>query len=198
MEMKRKLLKLAVGAICLGGMLGLPLQTAAIQISYEDRGIGSWDPASVLNNDADALLGVDLSRRIWNGQNVPATYTYNDKEVTFDKVPAPVPPLPVILNEPRSFGAKRDSNLNDWLGLDNTLGEFDYMLGKYGQTSYVFYIGDLLVEDITLPLNLGGHELSHASWFRNTGNITVPDGGATVLLLGAALAGFAVLRRKLT
>lgn len=196
--MQSKFLKLAVGAICLGGMLGLPIQTAAIQISYEARGIGSWDPASVLNNDADALLGVYLLTRIWNGPNVPGVYNYNDKAVTFYKGTAPVPPMPQTLTEPRSFGAKRDSNLNDWPGLDNTLGEFDYMLGKYGQASYVFYIGDLLVKDITLPLNLGGKDLSHASWFRATGDITVPDGGATGLLLGAALAGFAVLRRKLT
>jgi hypothetical protein len=83
--------------------------------------------------------------------------------------------------------------------LDNTSGEFLYMTGKYGNgTQQVFYIGNLLVDNITLPATIAGTTgpaLSHVAWFRGTTD--VPDGGTTLLLLGAAMAGFAALRRKL-
>jgi hypothetical protein len=83
--------------------------------------------------------------------------------------------------------------------LDNTSGEFLYMTGKYGNdTQQVFYIGNLLVDNITLPATIAGTTgpaLSHVSWLRGTPS--VPDGGATALLFGAVMAGVAALRRKL-
>jgi hypothetical protein len=77
----------------------------------------------------------------------------------------------------------------------------DYILLKFGQgqgdqKSYVFYVGGLADSDlfqIGTSLN-SGTGLSHISSFGNR----VPDGGASLLLLGAALTALAFFRRKLS
>ena len=79
-------------------------------------------------------------------------------------------------------------------------GKFTYPFAKYdGQRdiSQVWYIGGLTGQ-ITIPL-LGpkGHALSGWILFGPTGG-SVPDGGATVTLLGVALGALGVVRRYLT
>jgi hypothetical protein len=81
----------------------------------------------------------------------------------------------------------------------NLYGTFTYLFAKYdGQRdiSEVWYIGGLTGQ-ITIPL-LGpkGHALSGWILFGPTGG-SVPDGGATVMLLGAALGALGVVRRYL-
>jgi hypothetical protein len=81
-------------------------------------------------------------------------------------------------------------------------------LGKYGapqgsdQGSAVFYIVDEL--NFSLPSTWGGIDgagpitgqqgISHTTYWPGTPR--VPDGGATVLLLGAGLAGLGLMRRR--
>jgi hypothetical protein len=72
---------------------------------------------------------------------------------------------------------------------------FLYVLAKYGQDSWVFNMNDFAGN---IPLNIGtGGQLSHYTGF-GTRTTTVPDGGATVALLGVGLLGLGAVRRKLS
>lgn len=79
---------------------------------------------------------------------------------------------------------------------------FEYLLGKYGGQgnsgggAWVFFVGDLTGE-VTIPGNFGtgGPGLSHYTLY-NANRTSVPDGGATVMLLGMALGGAGALRRR--
>ena len=74
---------------------------------------------------------------------------------------------------------------------------FTYVLGKYGNDSYVWFVGG---QDFTMPSTVAGSGgLSHWAAFTPTGNNTpgVPDSGSTLVLLGLALTGAAFLRRRL-
>jgi protein with PEP-CTERM/exosortase system signal len=78
-----------------------------------------------------------------------------------------------------------------------TPGTYSYLLAKYGGTtavSQVWYVGDL-TGIITIPAIRGQ---SGPSWALFTsGPLSVPDGGATVMLLGAALGTLGLVRRYL-
>lgn len=80
-----------------------------------------------------------------------------------------------------------------------------YILAKYDADhagSFVWYVGGMT--SVTLPAQAGGGDgegcdkndtcgLSHYTTFNGT---SVPDGGATLMLLGGALVGLETLRRK--
>jgi hypothetical protein len=75
---------------------------------------------------------------------------------------------------------------------------YNYVLAKYGnatgaqgQVSYVWFSATGFSGDIVLP----SAGLSHISVF-NSFKKDVPDGGATLMLLGCALVGLGALRRK--
>jgi hypothetical protein len=80
-------------------------------------------------------------------------------------------------------------------------GGYYYMLAKYDGPNYgseVWYIKGL-TGTISIPTTAGGYGLSGVTFFNKittTEPPGVPDGGATALLLGAALSGIALLRRK--
>lgn len=77
--------------------------------------------------------------------------------------------------------------------------QYDYILGKFGSDSAVFYIGNLSGE-ITIP-NLTGNTNGLSGYLlvnpRNRDIPGVPDGGSALVLLGASLALVAFARRKL-
>jgi len=94
-------------------------------------------------------------------------------------------------------------------GTENTSADpsmdpgFEWIMAKYGNLGVVFYVGDQS-DPYDLPskaevsgenqLAFGsGQGLSHATGFGETN--LVPDGGATLALLGMALAGMTVVRR---
>jgi len=79
-----------------------------------------------------------------------------------------------------------------------------YILGKYGagggtQISYVWYIGGLAVGTV---LDLPDQALSHTVVFAGAGGGTpppgVPDAGSSMALLGLALTGLGLVRRKVS
>jgi hypothetical protein len=78
-------------------------------------------------------------------------------------------------------------------------GLYSYLFAKYdGQNdiSQVWFVGDLS-GSVTIPLDGPlGHGLSGWELFGPGGQ--VPDGGSTVLLLGAALSAIGLVRRKLS
>jgi hypothetical protein len=79
-------------------------------------------------------------------------------------------------------------------------GVYTYLFAKYdGQNDYsqVWYIGNLS-GTITIPADGPlGHGLSDVILFGPGAGTGVPDGGTTVMLLGAALGALGMVRRKL-
>lgn len=158
---------------------------------YTELGIGGWDPASKFNNPGDSLIGVNRVVDIWNGVTPEGAFG----EANFFKAnPLPTGGVPVTLSPALAFDWKDDAAPFD--AIDNTSGKYLYALAKYGNTSYIFYIGDKK-EVFSVPLNIEADQrgLSHVSVFTGTPN--VPDGGLTALLLGLALSGMGATRRFL-
>jgi VPDSG-CTERM motif len=83
------------------------------------------------------------------------------------------------------------------IDLGATAGVFDYLFAHYGGPgggfAEVWYVGDL-TGIITIPATGLGHGLSGWALFTAPGG-AVPDGGATVMLLGAGLCVLGVARR---
>jgi hypothetical protein len=77
-------------------------------------------------------------------------------------------------------------------------GLYTYLFAKYDGPNFgaeVWYVGDLS-GIITIPATAGGYGLSGWTLFTGGGN-GVPDGGTTVMLLGAALGSLGMARRFL-
>jgi hypothetical protein len=76
-------------------------------------------------------------------------------------------------------------------------GLFSYLFATYNAPnngSNVWYVGDLS-GIITIPAKFNGYTLSGWTLFATAESI--PDGGATIMLLGAALLALGVVRRHL-
>jgi hypothetical protein len=76
-----------------------------------------------------------------------------------------------------------------------TGGTYLYLFAKYDGPNYgseVWYVGDLSGM-ITIPDSAGGYGLSGWTLFGSAGS--VPDGGTTAMLLGAALSALGIARR---
>ena len=83
--------------------------------------------------------------------------------------------------------------------IDLGTGTYDYLFAHYGGpgggTVEVWFVGNLSGV-INIPQIGFGHGLSGWALFSG-GGVGVPDGGATVMLLGAALGALGVVRRYL-
>jgi hypothetical protein len=82
--------------------------------------------------------------------------------------------------------------------IDLGTGLYSYLFAKYNNASagsVVWYVGNLS-GSITIPATWSGSGLSGWTLFGTGGG--VPDGGATVMLLGAALGSLGMARRYLT
>jgi hypothetical protein len=78
-------------------------------------------------------------------------------------------------------------------------GLYSYLFAKYDGPNYgseVWYVGNLS-GIITIPATAGGYGLSGWTLF-GPGGTGVPDGGTTVMLLGAALGALGTARRFIT
>jgi hypothetical protein len=80
--------------------------------------------------------------------------------------------------------------------IDLGTGLYSYLYAKYDGPNFgaeVWYVGNLS-GIITIPATGGGYGLSGWTLF-GPGVTQVPDGGATVMLLGTALCAFGIARR---
>jgi VPDSG-CTERM motif len=75
-------------------------------------------------------------------------------------------------------------------------GLYSYLFAQYNTVSYVWYVGNLS-GNIQIPLLTVGGRLQGWTLF-SAGGQGVPDGGTTVMLLGAALCALGMARRFLT
>lgn len=100
---------------------------------------------------------------------------------------------------------KTAENLNEELeigtGYGYVLAQFVKQEGRKSSARTLAWLVPATVESISLPDNYNGQKgwsLSHATFYRvDRGGSNVPDGGATLVLLGSVMAAFAALRRKL-
>ena len=82
--------------------------------------------------------------------------------------------------------------------IDLGTGLYSYLYAKYDGPNFgaeVWYVGNLS-GIITIPATGGGYGLSGWTLF-GPGGVQVPDGGITVMLLGAALGALGIARRFL-
>ena len=73
--------------------------------------------------------------------------------------------------------------------------QYDYIVAKFGSDAEAFWIGGLSGE-LTIP-NLTGNQNGLSGFTLINGRTNVPDGGATVALMGLALGGLSLSRRFL-
>ena len=110
-----------------------------------------------------------------------------------------------IVNGSPHFGATLPNAIwamnggpNDQIDLGSTAGTYNYLFAKYDNTaagSVVWYVGNL-TGIITIPQTWGQYGLSGWTLF-GPGGAGAPDGGTTVMLLGAALGTLGMARRFL-
>jgi hypothetical protein len=180
-----------ISKLLLSGLTAALMLTAttgsAIQISYADYGVGYWSPASIFNGDPVIDQGVQRSIDVWNGDAAAGAFG----GATFTKGAGSL--LPTTLPDVIAYVNRDESSPYQ---LDNSLGLYSYMTAKYGNDKQVvFYIADIK-DIITVENKFGGSGpgLSHLSWL-TAAPASVPDGGLTVMLLGAALTGIGLVRR---
>jgi VPDSG-CTERM motif len=100
----------------------------------------------------------------------------------------------VFANLPQATGGAQGTGTSVDLGT----GVYSYLLAKYdgrNDLTMVWYVGNLSGSVMIPLLGPRGHALSHWTLFGPGG--AVPDGGATVMLLGAALGALGIARRFL-
>jgi hypothetical protein len=180
--MKRFLVTTLIAGTCLAGMRGLAL-------TINDFGV-----VGIVNGQAGDT-GPQEAMKAQHILDLPAG-TLNS--------------LWAVDNHVYSTSATEYSGLINGPGIQSAVGAthvdagWEYALAKYdGQNAgYVlFFLGgaaaDLPGDSASIWLNGQGkgYGISHFTVFDPTP--TVPDGGTTVMLLGAALSGLALLRRKL-
>ncbi len=110
-----------------------------------------------------------------------------------------------IYRSSRNFGPLPTAVLEGAInGSDPTTSPIDttgwvYLLARYGGWSHVWYVAGLESAEIpaTASSGRGGDRATELSHYSRYNYSQVPDGGTTLVLLGAALVGVGVLRRRL-
>jgi hypothetical protein len=189
----RKLTYIAAIALAVGALAGLPSVARAGTFTFGDAyDLGSVtppEPASPTHEThyVNTLIG-----------GTPGTTfqdTYNGNTYTYIRTLASCGTCPAAV-----FNFKDDSG-NNVVNLGT--GGFTYLIGKYDGPNGGTEVWNVqgLTGIWTIPVKgFGNYGLSHWSLFGPGGPPPpgVPDGGATVMLLGAALGTLGVVRRYLT
>jgi hypothetical protein len=172
-------------ALILLGTIGLiATRASAVPLTFAANGVGSYEPASAANNDIQVTAAANALITWHNGGANP-----NGGAITYTLINGTAVPDGAIPT-PATFGAKDENAPFDSVSSVTS----DYVLGKYGNVAYLFYIGALPDGTYELPSVIGGNELSHEVSFAAA--TTVPDGGVTMALLGCTLLCLEGVRRK--
>ena len=187
--MKKTLLAIACGlvmALTAATAQAAPLTTA------DTTFLGTADPGSPANLDDEVfyinyLLGMTL----------------NDTDTGVNPPPDPPNTLYTFVRSGNSCGTCTSATATGAVQVntggpvtDLNVSNYTYLLAKYGNTAYVWYVADLTLVTITSNLSGVQNGLSHYALF-NPGTVTTPDGGTTLGLLGLGLMGLGYLRRRL-
>lgn len=108
--------------------------------------------------------------------------------------------VPAVLPDPVVFGTQIQAGALPV----NIATPYSYLMAKFGDNSAYYWLGGQTgsLTSIFIPAAFGstGLGLSHVTLFNRTGDGEipgVPEGGATVALLGAVLGMFAVIRSRM-
>jgi hypothetical protein len=184
-------------SIIVAGATAMALTTplSAVPLGI-DTSFGAVQPATPANDSSEVNFINNLRSISHVGQNAPSyppllddgTFA-NTGANLYDRFDTVIPAGP----EATTVGGMQGQSPGT-INL-GAVGSWFYLLGKFGNTSYVWYVGHLGGE-IDLPTTLGaGGGLSHYSLY-NPATTSVPEGGTTVALLGLALGLLALARRK--
>lgn len=197
--MKTSIIRKWIACLCLGGTLLGATGAQAVIIS-NSRLLGTIVPGTPANpanetemvrflvaalntgtSGAVAYPGAGVS--LGNNPDDPQTETYTLWAPTGLGLPAPLP---------AATGAQTVTG-NTTINLGAL--QYDYIVAKFGQDAEAFWIGGLSGE-LTIP-NYTGNTNGLSGYTLINGRTSVPDGGATVALMGIALGGLSLGRRFL-
>jgi hypothetical protein len=182
----RKLAYIAAIALGLGVLAGLP--STAHAVAFDDAfDLGSVTPPEPADPVSETgYVNTLISFAQGSGLHTVGAFTFNRKDTSCGTCPAAV------------FNSKVETDGSFNGEIDLGAGGFTYLLGKYDGPNGGSEIWNIqgLTGIITIPLTGFGYGLSHYSLF-GPGGGGVPDGGATVMLLGAALGALGMARRFL-
>ena len=183
----RKLAYMAAIALAFGVLAGLPSAAQGAQLGFGDAYDLGWvrpgEPADIPSERGYVNNLIGLAQG--SGPATIGGFAYFRKNISCGTCPA------------ATGGAKNDTGSNV---VNLGTGGFTYLIAKYDGPNGGSEVWNVqgLTGIITIPLiGLAGQNygLSHWTLFGGDGN--VPDGGTTVMLLGAALGALGMARRFL-
>ena len=184
----RKLVYLAAIALAFGILAGLPTAANALVLSFNDiRDLGyviPGEPADIPSERGYVNNLIGLAQG--SGAATIGGFAYFRKNISCGTCPA------------ATGGVKNDTGSNV---VNLGTGGFTYLIAKYDGPNGGSEVWNVqgLIGIYTIPLiGLAGQNygLSHWTLFGPGGQ--VPDGGTTVMLLGAALGALGMARRYLS
>jgi hypothetical protein len=186
--MKSKFNNPFIKLLCAAAMLAVAgaSQVSATTLSFGDSNdLGLIDP----NHPADptssgGYIDILLSQPLSSGPTTvgPNQYTRTGNDPLSGSYPAAVFNVDLMSSTTINLGSG-----------------YLYLLGKYDGPNYgseVWYVGGL-TGTITIPGTAGQYGLSHVYLFNGSGGVGLPDGGSTLAMLGIAMSGLGLLKRKL-
>lgn len=187
--MKQNLKTLIMSGLC-GLALAAAPNVGAITIGVDDEHyLGSFSPPEPAGDSLERANVQNLIDLFNGSSNYDSDLNNRVYELTLDgsAIPDPAP------NLASGNGVQQAANGAFTFNVSGA----EYILAKYAnQVAHVWYVADL--DEVVLP-NLWSTEttgmgLSHITRFDAVNR--VPDGGATLALLGAGLLGIGTLRRR--
>jgi hypothetical protein len=179
----KRLIQYTLGTLVCAAALVCALPANAINIDVnDDYHLGSFTPPQPAG-DQDEYDNVQNLIDLWNGNG--GSDPFNGRTFTLSTgagsaIPTPAPNL-------TGWGTQQPQN-----GHTYQVSGAEYILGKFSDDiAHLWYVGGLT--EVTLPSNIQG--LSHITRFNATSR-NVPDGGATLALLGLSLLGVGALRQR--
>ena len=181
----RKLAFMAAIALAFGVLAGLP--SAAQALTFDDAYDLGWvnpgEPASIAAERGYVNNLISLAQN--SGAATIDGHDYFRKDASCGTCPA------------ATGGIKDNSGGNT---VDLGTGGFTYLIAKYDGPNGGSEVWNVqgLTGEITIPLfGLAGQNYGLSHWTLFGGGGGVPDGGTTVMLLGAALGALGTARRFL-
>ena len=147
--------------------------------------IGSVDPGSP-SNPPDVTVYVQTMVSYHNGPGGPEPFTTAGHTYDIQNYSN----ADALLPSPVSFISKTDTTSGP------VVSGAEYVLAKYGNVSFVWYLGG---SSFDIPDNKpgpGNQGISNYALFGGTPPQQTPDGGATAALLGIGLIGLVAFRQK--
>jgi hypothetical protein len=194
MKMNKKYLipRVVLGsvAVCALMLAFTPNANAVTNLNFK-QSVGTVTPGAPADETAEAsYINFMIALGLGGSGDFAGQHITRSNNV-FANLPTANATGAVRVNDPPAGG---DGLVHIQLG---AVGTYSYLYAKYdGQNdlSQVWYVGDLGGE-ITIPfLGPNKHAISHYTLFA-AGGQGVPDGGTTVMLLGAALGALGMARR---